>query len=104
MTSSLFFLSTLNYDARSTTHQIYKQVRIVGATDGGLIRKLFSCSSTANGTKCHGFEQKTLLSTLFTVSLNKIGHIFYSHEEAKLGQALNVLSTKNIIYYTLNVI
>ena len=24
MTSSLFFLSTLNYDARSTTHQIYE--------------------------------------------------------------------------------
>jgi len=23
VTSSLFFLSTLNYDARSTTHQIY---------------------------------------------------------------------------------
>ena len=26
MTSSWFFLSTLNYDARSTTHQIYKPV------------------------------------------------------------------------------
>ena len=25
MTSSWFFLSTLNYDARSTTHQIYKR-------------------------------------------------------------------------------
>ena len=26
MTSSWFFLSTLNYDARSTTHQIYKTI------------------------------------------------------------------------------
>ena len=29
MTSSWFFLSTLNYDARSTTHQIYKRIHFV---------------------------------------------------------------------------
>ena len=29
MTSSLFFLSTLNYDARSTTHQIYKKFCLI---------------------------------------------------------------------------
>jgi len=27
VTSSWFFLSTLNYDARSTTHQIYKTMK-----------------------------------------------------------------------------
>ena len=30
MTSSWFFLSTLNYDARSTTHQILKLLYEVG--------------------------------------------------------------------------
>ena len=34
MTSSWFFLSTLNYDARSTTHQIY-DIRIKSAHDTG---------------------------------------------------------------------
>jgi len=30
LTSSWFFLSTLNYDARSTTHQIYKCISVKG--------------------------------------------------------------------------
>jgi len=54
-------------------------------------------SGTANGTKCPGFERKALLSHLFQVSSTKIGHSFYSHEDARLGQALSALSTKNII-------
>jgi hypothetical protein len=50
MTSSWFFLSTLNYDARSTTHQIYKQsykknpqlTKVVQNTDINEMANLFS--------------------------------------------------------------
>jgi hypothetical protein len=61
-------------------------------------------SSTVYGTKCPGFQQKHSFH-LYSPSLRKkIGNNFYSHEEARLGQALHVLSTKNAIYFTLKMI
>ena len=63
MTSSWFFLSTLNYDARSTTHQIYKKINLytsVGPPPGG--------SSTVH-THTH---THTHAHTIHRTTLNKL--------------------------------
>ena len=61
MTSSWFFLSTLNYDARSTTRQIYTTIALGGFTftdertkkfnqESGILRRIVTMYNTAHYT------------------------------------------------------
>ena len=47
MTSSWFFLSTLNYDARSTTHQIYIKQKIL-IFERNILRRIFGPTQRAS--------------------------------------------------------
>ena len=58
MTSIWFFLSILNYDARSTTHQIYLEVICPSHSPCGLMRRFaaagFLGSRISNSAECVG--------------------------------------------------
>ena len=74
MTSSWFFLSTLNYDARSTTHQIYLKTTLPGQTHAD------SCNSTfCNVRKIHNAVQLCdLWVTLYTTVQSKYVFVYYN--------------------------
>ena len=73
MTSSWFFLSTLNYDARSTTHQIYKSPCLTFS----VLMTFTQCPIYIMYFQTQVVEELKMLNVLvyFGLFLHRLGHL-----------------------------